>query len=200
MSCNTLRQVPFWLFSKAFILSGRKIFFWMNGCLSGIWQRLTQISCKCEITSWRSVICYLQIWRCPHLCSLINICPGRGKVYCYFVDFHHNVFYPFYVLTCKRKCASVRLFRWISVALVWLFRASAPLKTTWGGCCLPYHSFVNLLPNSFGPTTPNPPGFFTLQPFWCYHTVFLAVPCSFLKLKPISSSHPCFFSDSDLFS
>ena len=59
-----------------------------------------------------------------------------------FADPHKVIFFCFVqlVLRCFVELVLLR------------FRASAPLKTTWGGCCrcsCPYHSFVNLLPNSF---------------------------------------------------
>ena len=63
-----------------------------------------------------------------------------------FADPHKVIFFCFVqlVLRCFVELVLLR------------FRASAPLKTTWGGCCrcsCPYHSFVNLLPNSFPPNT-----------------------------------------------
>lgn len=62
----------------------------------------------------------------------------------FFADPHKVIFFCFVqlVLRCFVELVLLR------------FRASAPLKTTWGGwcrCSCPYHSFVNLLPNSFAP-------------------------------------------------
>ena len=64
-----------------------------------------------------------------------------------FADPHKVIFFCFVqlVLRCFVELVLLR------------FRASAPLKTTWGGwcrCSCPYHSFVNLLPNSFAPPPP----------------------------------------------
>ena len=62
----------------------------------------------------------------------------------FFADPHKVIFF-FFVQLVLRCFVELVLLR---------FRASAPLKTTWGGwcrCSCPYHSFVNLLPNSFAP-------------------------------------------------
>ena len=108
-----------------------------------------------------------------------------------FADPHKVIFFCFVqlVLRCFVELVLLR------------FRASAPLKTTWGGCCrcsCPYHSFVNLLPNSFEPH-PTSPRTFILQSlvlckelpaFRNRHNMYLeSYVCSF----PLSLSNPQLF-------